>query len=429
VKQESSAPQVQSAPLTKDFPKKNDSLMTSPRFTPGPSLVVQSRFLRVALRQNVKRAKFSSGGQVDILSSGDFHLSERGAIAVEISGAGDKVSGESPVHGKWECALPCTLLSKNEFNIIDYDGSSFRGSMVLAAAPRGSFTVVNYVGVEDYLRGVVPLEIGHCRPEEVEAVKAQAVASRTYTYKKILENRGMDFDLLPTISDQVYGGVLAENPVCNQAINTTADQVIVYHDSLIYAYYHSTCGGKTANIEDVWENKQPLSYLRSIDDVNEKGEPLCGFSGSFSWEESWSDARLSSIVNRYSREVSPQKPTAGSIITIIVDSRFACGRVRECTIKTTAGSYRYGGDKIRFVLRRDQNGNPVLRSALITDISKRSGSIVMKGKGYGHGIGMCQFGAIGRARAGQSCEQILKAYYTGVEVKKIGFLKEQRTAR
>jgi stage II sporulation protein D len=103
--------------------------------------------------------------------------------------------------------------------------------------------------------------------------------------------------------------------------------------------------------------------------------------------------------------------------------------VRECTIKTTAGSYRYGGDKIRFVLRRDQNGNPVLRSALITDISKRSGSIVMKGKGYGHGIGMCQFGAIGRARAGQSCEQILKAYYTGVEVKKIGFLKEQRTAR
>ena len=429
MKPEPSAPQTPSSALIKDSPQENDSSITKPRFFPGPSVAVQSRFLRVALRQNVKRAKFSSGGQIDILSNGDFHISERGTIAVEISGAGDKVSGESPLHGKWECALPCTLLSKNEFNIIDYDGSSFRGSMILVAAPRGSFTVVNYVGVEDYLRGVVPLEIGHRGPEEIEAVKAQAVASRTYTYKKILENRSMDFDLLPTISDQVYGGVLAENPVCNQAINTTADQVVVYHDSLIYAYYHSTCGGKTANIEDVWENKQPLQYLRSIHDIDEKGAPFCGFSGSFSWEESWSDARLSSIVNRYSREVFSQKPTAGSIVSITIDSRFSCGRARECTIKTTSGSYRYGGDKIRFILRRDQNGNPVLRSALITDVSKKSGLIVMKGKGYGHGIGMCQFGAIGRARAGQSYEQILKAYYTGVEVKQIGFLKEQRTAR
>ena len=239
----------------------------------------------------------------------------------------------------------------------------------------------------------------------------------------------MDFDLLPTISDQVYGGVLAENPVCNEAINNTADLVIVFHDSLIYAYYHSTCGGRTANIEDVWENKQPLQYLRSIHDIDEKGEPFCGFSGSFSWEESWSNARLSYIVNRYSREVFPQKPTAGSIVSVTIDSRFSCGRAHECTIKTTEGSYRYGGDKLRFVLRRDQTGDPVLRSAFIADVSKSSGSIVMKGRGYGHGVGMCQFGAIGRARAGQSCERILKAYYTGVEVKKIVFLKEQRSAQ
>jgi stage II sporulation protein D len=296
--------------------------------------------------------------------------------------------------------------------------------MVLVSAPGGGFTVVNLVSVEDYLRGVVPLEIGRCKPEEIEAVKAQAIAARTYTYKKMLENRGMDFDILPTISDQVYGGVLAENPVCNEAINNTVDQVVVCRDSLIYAYYHSTCGGKTANIEDVWENKQPLSYLRSIDDADEDGNAFCAISASFFWDESWPLPEISDIVNRYSREVCPRKPATGTVISLTINSRFACGRTRECTIKTTSGSFRFGGDKIRFVLRRNQNGFPVLRSARITGVLKSSGSIVMKGKGYGHGIGMCQFGAIGRARAGQSCEQILKAYYTGVELKKIWFLKQ-----
>jgi SpoIID/LytB domain len=407
-------------------PGTNDSLQkTGPlKLSSGPSYYVPSRFLRVALRQNAKRAQFSSSGQVDISSGGTFHGSERGTIAVEMAGSGDKISGESQNGGKWECALPCTLLSKNELNIIQYDGSWYRGSMFLVAAQRGSFIVVNYVNVEDYLRGVVPLEIGHCKPDEVEAVKAQAVAARTYTYKKVLEKQGMDFDLLPTISDQAYGGVGAENSVCNEAINNTVDQVIVCRDSLIYAYYHSTCGGKTANIEDVWENKQPLSYLRSIDDADEKGTAFCAISGSFLWEESWSFPHLSTIVNRYSRETFPQRPAAGSIIAITIDSRFACGRTHECTIKTSAGSYRYGGDKIRFILRRDQNGFPVLRSALITDVSKTSGSMVFKGRGYGHGVGMCQFGAIGRARAGQSYEQILKTYYTGVELKKIGILKQ-----
>ena len=384
---------------------------------------VPSRFLRVALRQETRRARFSSGGQVDILSSGTFHVSERGAIEVEMAGSGENVSGTSPREGKWECALPCTLLSKNELNIIEFDGSSYRGSMILIASPRGSFTVVNLVNVEDYLRGVVPLEIGHCKPEEVEAVKAQAVAARTYTYKKMQEKQRADFDLLPTISDQVYGGVRAENSVCDEAINSTADQVMLWRDSLIYAYYHSTCGGKTANIEDVWENKQPLPYLRSVNDVNEKGEAFCGFSGSFAWEESWTVRQLSDVVNRYSREVFPQKSAEGSIIAVTVDSRFACGRTRECTIKTSAGSYCYGGDKMRFVFRRNENGLPVLRSALITDISAAPGSITIKGKGYGHGVGMCQFGAIGRARAGQSYDRILKTYYTGVELKKIRILK------
>ena len=170
----------------------------------------------------------------------------------------------------------------------------------------------------------------------------------------------------PRFPTRSTAGCAPKIPYATRPLTATADQVMVWRDSLIYAYYHSTCGGKTANIEDVWENKQPLPYLRSVNDVNEKGEAFCGFSGSFAWEESWTVRQLSDVVNRYSREVFPQKSAEGSIIAITIDSRFACGRTRECTIKTSAGSYCYGGDKMRFVLRRNGNGFPVLRSALIT---------------------------------------------------------------
>jgi stage II sporulation protein D len=382
----------------------------------APSFSIASRYLRVALRQNVKKANFSSSGQIDVACAETRHDCARGGIRVEIAGNQNRVVCETQRDGIWECALPCTLLAKNEYTIIDFDGTSFRGSMILLAERPGSFTVVNYTLVEDYLRGVVPLEIGHCKPEEAEAVKAQAIAARTYTYKKVLEKHDQGFDLFPTISDQVYGGVSAENPLCNEAILATVDKVMLSRDSLIYAYYHSTCGGKTANIEDVWENKQTVSYLRSIDDVDEQGAAYCGFSASFSWDEAWPSSVLSTIINRYSREVFPQNPVHGSLKSLAVDSRFTCGRARALTVTTSSGTFRYGGDKIRFILRRNKSGHPILRSALITAATVSSGSITLKGRGYGHGVGMCQFGAIGRARAGQSCEHILKAYYTGVEI-------------
>lgn len=309
-------------------------------------------------------------------------------------------------------------------NIIRFNGKSYRGSVIIVSERRGVFSVVNYCDVEDYLRGVVPLEIGNCGKEDIEAIKAQAVAARTYTYKKIQDCKNQAFDLMPDISDQVYGGVNAEKTVCNQAIRDTRDLVLVDPsagpgDSLIFAYYHSTCGGRTANVEDVWD-KPGYPYLRSVNDCDGNGRPFCAESWSYSWEESWPVERLSNIVNRYSRETFPQNAASGTVRDIVVDERYACGRTKTCRVKTSGGTFTYGRDKLRFILRRDIAGFPVLRSAIITDVSKNGGTIVMRGRGYGHGIGMCQFGAIGRARAGQTYEQIIKAYYTGVEIRNIG---------
>ncbi|HAJ79562.1 MAG TPA: hypothetical protein DCO75_07295 [Fibrobacteres bacterium] len=379
-----------------------------------PSFKVPGHIIRVALKQNIRRAQISSVGQFDIVSNGASRVSMRGTLTLEQSSSGI-ITCSIPFQAKKEYVLPCTLSSNNALNVINFNGAGYRGSMIIAASGEGSFSVINFCDVEDYLRGVVPLEIGNGVIGDIEAIKAQAIAARTYTYKKIIERRNQSFDILPTISDQVYGGVSVESPVCNLAVKKTDGLVIVYKDSLIYAYYHSTCGGKTANVEDVWDMKA-LPYLRSIADCDENGRAYCSGSASFTWEESWPVSQLSGIINKFSKDIFPKSPCLGKLKEIVIDASFACGRTKNCRIETSKGSFSCGGDKVRFVLRRKLNGFPILRSSIITGISMSGGIIRLTGRGYGHGIGMCQFGAIGRARAGQTYEQILKAYYTGVEI-------------
>ena len=383
----------------------------------SPYFVVPSRFIRIVVRQNVRQARVVSAGHVVIASGSGERLGARGPLTFDVTSPG-RVQCAAAQFGKREYALPCTLYSANTFNIIEFNGAWYRGSIILAAERPGCFSVINYCDVEEYLRGVVPLEIGDGGREVIEAIKAQAVAARTYTYKKILERQNQPYDLFPTVADQVYGGVGAEKPMCNQAILDTRDLVAVYRDSLIYAYYHSTCGGKTASIENVWD-KPGLAYLRSVDDCDEKGRVFCAGAPNFTWQESWPAGQLSTIINRFSREAYPQNPAKGRITKVAVESRYPCGRVKSCKISTSEGEVTYGGDRLRFVLRRNMSGFPLLRSAIISGISSTSGNVVMNGKGYGHGIGMCQHGAIGRALAGQTYEQIIKAYYSGVELRGI----------
>ena len=339
----------------------------------------------------------------------------RGKATVERTGAPGRARLVVEEGETWDVALPCTLRAGTEFNIVRIEETAYRGSVIIAS-DGPLFSVVNYLAVDDYLRGVVPLEVGRGSEDVIEAVKAQAVAARTYTFRKMQENTGNRFDLSATVSDQVYGGVAAESDICNKAIHATAGEVLVFNDSLIYAYYHSTCGGRTANIEDVW-NKSAVAYLRSVDDGD---IPFCNQSGSFTWEEQWPLGQFTSIVNKYSREAFPQNPCLGDVRDISIDSRFKCGRIKQLTIRTTNGVFLYGGDKIRFALRRNSPGYPILKSSLITDAWVKGGTVVIKGRGYGHGVGMCQMGALARARKGMAYEEIVKAYYTGTEIRKTG---------
>ncbi len=384
---------------------------------------VPRNIVRVALHRNLSRLTVYSIGTVAIRATKKYgNKTCRGRIAIK--GAKRKNGHarailETSAGGTFAVFLPCTLRTRSAHNYFELDENSYRGALILIPGNGTSFSVINYCEVEQYLRGVVPLEIGKRSEEDIEAVKAQAVAARTYTYKKIIKRQKAPFDLLATVEDQVYGGVTAEYPLSDRAIRMTKDRVAVYGDSLIYAYYHSTCGGVTANIADVW-GKQPFPYLQSIRDVDRNGKAYCAISNYFTWRESWSTTTLSSFIKKYSSRAFPNHPAfSGAITGITVLGNFPCGRVSICRINTRAGEYKYGGDKIRFMLRRNIAGRPILRSARFSIQSVNAKKVFINGRGYGHGVGMCQMGALGRARAGQLFQEILQAYYRGIRIASI----------
>lgn len=381
---------------------------------------VSTNMVRIVLQQNRGKTVLYSPGTLAIHAfSRPWRSTCRGRIS--ITGIQKKKSHSRVILGltsqkNIEVFLPCTLLAQSAPNYIELGDESYRGSIIVTAGNGNTFSVVNYCHVEEYLRGVVPLEIGKRTEKDIEAVKAQAIAARTYTYLKMLKRVEKPFDLMPTVADQVYGGVNAEDPLSNRAVLLTKDVVLTYGDSLIYAYYHSTCGKMTADIQDVWQ-KGPFPYLRPVKDVDKNGNAYCLISRYYDWKESWSTYKLSSLIRIYGKKTFPNvPPLKGNIRGIKIIDRFPCKRVASCIIKTSSGTYSYGGDKIRFVLRRDLAGHPILRSSRFKIVNASGKQITVKGRGYGHGVGMCQMGALGRAQEGQTFDEILHAYYTGTSL-------------
>lgn len=150
--------------------------------------------------------------------------------------------------------------------LLPVNGALYRGTLLLVATPRGSLHVVNRVGLEDYLLGVVPLEMGPRVYDEVEALKAQAVAARTYAVKRRGDFSAEGYDLCATARCQVYGGASAEQPLSTEAVRATAGQVLLWNGAPVDALFTSTCGGRTEDAGIVFPSYAAAAfpYLRSV---------------------------------------------------------------------------------------------------------------------------------------------------------------------
>jgi len=302
--------------------------------------------------------------------------------------------------------------------ILAYDGKPYRGLLEMTASS-GQIVLVNLVYVEDYLKGVVALEIGPSQEDQIEAVKAQAIAARTYAMAH-LGQFGPDagYDLKADVADQVYGGVAAETDLVSRAVEATAGQVAVYNDKLINAYYHSTCGGATDDIEDVWD-KNPQPYLVSVSDND-----ACRISKYFTWREQYTADQIVLRLNQYLTQERGEQVNVGKLTDIRVGSRTPGGRVASIIFETASGHYIFNKEKVRWVIKQSDTPDAILRSARFSLEVKKNGAgeitqVIFNGGGWGHGVGMCQMGAKGMSERGVTCDSILALYYQGTKLKKL----------
>ncbi len=282
----------------------------------------------------------------------------------------------------------------------------------LVTAKNGKLTAVNTVDIEEYLRGVIPYEIGKLDSNRFSALQAQAIAARTYTYKHLGSRESIGFDLFADTKDQVYKGLSSATPLTDKAVKETAGIVMTYEGEFIIAYYHSTCGGETETLA-TW-GRENLPYLQSVPDLRPDGTPWCNESSYIQWERRFSDSEASNLAKQNAKEVKSKLTQFNTVKEISIVDTLPSGRILQLDVVTDKGTFSIAGDKVRWLLKK--NGS-ILPSSLFR-ITHENGEWVITGKGFGHGVGMCQMGVRARAEAGQSFQEILTHYYQGITLER-----------
>jgi stage II sporulation protein D len=306
---------------------------------------------------------------------------------------------------------------------VHVNGRPYRGTIV-ALRDRTGVTVVDRLPMESYLVGVVSAEMGRRGPADQEALRAQAIVSRTFALRNMGRWRTQGFDLYATVADQVYGGATTETPEGRAAVDATRGRVLTYGGAPIDAFFYSTCGGRTADGTEVFRGAD-RPYLRSVSDAADDGTPYCSLSPRFRWREEWTGEALRATLQRTLPTLPTGSTTAEADVSIIRDVRVSyrtrSGRVGQLTVGLRRGDVLVDEPRVRQVLR--PVSGDILRSNTFTLTVTRNGGhvtrLVADGAGAGHGVGFCQWGAVGRSRAGQEHQRILAAYYPGAVLERL----------
>ncbi len=253
--------------------------------------------------------------------------------------------------------------------------------------------VVNVVDLEAYVAGVVSAEINPTWHDEV--LKTQAVAARTYVLRKQLENAGQPFDVYADVQDQVYTGLKNVNEAVRDAVDHTRGEVITYDGRPILAAYSSTAAGPTEDAMNVWSKDLP--YLKGVECPFDQDAPR------YQWQ---AVVPFDTVESRLQKEGYP----IGSLATLTLLSMTDAGRVKEVRILHSRGALVVTGQEFRRIL-----GYSTLFSTQfhIEHIGK---DVVFAGRGAGHGVGLCQWGARTMAGLGYRYRSILRYYYPGTEI-------------
>jgi stage II sporulation protein D (peptidoglycan lytic transglycosylase) len=312
------------------------------------------------------------------------------------------------------------VIATDPSGMVRVNGRTYRGIVEIIRDTVG-ITLVNHLPLESYLVGVVSAEMGRRNLAEFEALKAQAVASRTYALRNLRRRMALGFDLHAGVADQVYAGSGSETPEGLEAVRSTRGMVLTYQGAPIDAFYYSTCGGQTADgVEAFRAASRP--YLRSFPDVDEGGAAYCRISPRYRWREEWTgDALLATLRHTLPEAARVSSDQVAEVRDVWVALRTGSGRVGRLAITLRSNQVMVDGPAVRRVLR--PASGDLLRSAAFTLTATAAGRgitrLVAEGSGAGHGVGLCQWGAVGRSRAGQDFQRILAAYYPGAALQRL----------
>jgi stage II sporulation protein D len=413
-------PQTQPAPTVSDASRPADAPQPPAEMVPRDNEPV----VRVGIMVDRDSATFSATGQFRVLDAGGGVLAVADAGRLWVVRAGDGVGRlllsrpdrTDPI----ALAAPVLVRTEREGDFIQVTGRRYRGELLLQRGTAG-ITVVNRLPLEQYLLSVVALELGFRSPSDRQAVLAQAVAARTYGVRNHGRREALGFDVFSTDADQAYSGVESELPEVVEAVRATAGEILTFRGQPIQALFHSTCGWSTEAAEQVFQNGEPVPYLRPTSDRFGDGDRdfYCALSPRFRWREEWDAEGLNAMLARSLPAVLGANAQFSGRVTDIRAGRMTpTGRVAELVVTTTNGSYTVG--RVREVLRPVAGGQ-LLSSMFQLHVTRDGGAltrVVAAGAGFGHGVGMCQFGAVGRARAGQDYRQILATYYHGTTLER-----------
>lgn len=348
--------------------------------------------VRVQVLREMKRVNLSLSGAFSL------RMVDKGTVILKKESAGNLLIQAEPygfdIEGK-EARGKRIEISLLDGGPISVNGRIFRGNLRFVKDEASRFFVVNYVDLEDYIRGVLYHEISHLWP--AEAIKAQVVVVRTFALNQMGIGKNKEYDLTNDIYSQMYGGRTSERFRLNKSVDETKGEVITFDGKIFPAYYHATCAGRTEDAKNLWDiDLPPLKGVAC---------PYCKDSPHYKWDTSLKLDELRSKLRSAGFKV-------GKIKAIEITRRSNSNRILELEIISDASNLKISGKAFREAV-----GPNILRSNNF-EVRLEKDMAFFDGLGWGHGVGLCQWGAYFMGKEGFNYRQILEFYYPGSKLEK-----------
>ena len=279
------------------------------------------------------------------------------------------------------------------------DGTSYGGTVIIDCSSKKEMLLINEIDLEQYLEGLISIELS---PRwELTAMKAQAVVARTYALYQKANNSNNPYHLTTSVLHQLYRGIEHATGKTRQAVKETRGEVLTYNGAPIMAVYHSCCGGRTEDAENVWSTNKDRPYLKGV---------FCGACTGYD-KYFW---KLTVPRGTFYKKLSQAGYAAyKDVESLGINRRSNTNRVLEITIQG-----RSGGKAIPCNEFRSLFGFSEMRSTNFIIRETEDGYLNFLGIGNGHGVGMCQWGARFRALRGETYQNILRHYYPGTKLER-----------